>query len=88
MSPVKSFRLSELADAIGGEVEGDPNTEILGISSLSGASQQEITFITRESFIPELLTTHAAAVICNDKLSEYFTGPKICLLYTSDAADE
>ena len=43
MSPVKSFRLSELADAIGGEVEGDPNTEILGISSLSAATQQEIT---------------------------------------------
>lgn len=77
MSPVKSFRLSELADAIGGEVEGDPNTEILGISSLSAATQQEITFITRESFIPELRATDAAAVICNDKLSEHFKGPKI-----------
>ena len=77
MSPVKSFRLSELADAIGGEVEGDPNTEILGISSLSAATQREITFITRESFIPELRATNAAAVICNDKLSEHFKGPKI-----------
>ena len=77
MSPIKSFKLSELAEILGAELAGDPNKEISGISSLSSAENGEISFIARESFIGQLENTAAGAVICNKSLSNNYSGNKI-----------
>ena len=45
MSPIKSFKLSELAEILGAELAGDPNKEISGISSLSSAADGEISLL-------------------------------------------
>ena len=77
MSPIKSFKLSELAEILGAELAGDPNKEISGISSLSSAADGEISFIARESFIGQLENTSAGAVICIISVSNNYSGNKI-----------
>ena len=77
MSPLKSFKLSQLAELIGAELEGDPDYEILGLSSLQSSGSKDISFISRDSFIPQLETTEAGAVICNKQVAENFNGNKL-----------
>ena len=77
MSSLKSFKLSQLAEILGAELEGDPSKEIIGINTLETSLEQEISFIARESYIPKLSTTKAGAVICNTDYSELFTGNKL-----------
>lgn len=55
--------LKELADLVGGEVIGDGGLEISGVGSLSGAGQDQITFIANPKYLPELKTTCAPAAI-------------------------
>ena len=47
MSSPKSFKLSQLASLLGAELEGDPDKEIIGINSLAGASDSEVSFLAR-----------------------------------------
>ena len=54
MSIVKTFKLSELAEYLNAQLEGDSSKEISGIASLSSATSSQISFIARESFIKEL----------------------------------
>ena len=77
MSSLKSFKLSQLAEILGAELEGDPSKEIIGINTLEPSLEQEISFIARESYLTKLSTTKAGAVICNTDYSELFTGNKL-----------
>ena len=77
MSPLKSFKLSQLADLIGAELEGNPDFEISGLSSLQSSGSKDISFISRDSFIPQLETTKAGAVICNKQVAKDFNGNKV-----------
>lgn len=77
MSPLKIFRLSKIAELIDAELDGNPDQEILGLASLESSSQSDITFISRDSFIPQLAKTKAAAVICNRETSAYYEGNKL-----------
>ena len=77
MSSPKSFKLSQLASLLGAELEGDPEKEIVGINNLVSASDNEISFIAREAFIPQLDSTSAGAVICNSRTSELYEGNKL-----------
>ena len=65
MSSLKSFKLSQLAEILGAELEGDPSKEIIGINTLENSSDQEVSFIARESYLTKLSTTKAGAVICS-----------------------
>ena len=62
MSPLKSFKLFQLADLIGAKLDGNPDYEISGLSSLQSSGSKDISFISRDSFIPQLETTKAGAV--------------------------
>ena len=77
MSTVKTFKLSELAEYLNAQLEGDSSKEINGIASLSSATSSQISFIARESFIKELNASQAGAVICSKELSEEFDGNKL-----------
>ena len=72
MSSLKSFKLSQLAEILGAEVEGDPNKEIFGIGALINSTDQDISFIARESYISQLVTTKAGAVICDSNISKIY----------------
>ena len=47
MSSLKSFKLSQLAEILGAELEGDPSKEIIGINTLENSLDQEVSFIAR-----------------------------------------
>ena len=77
MSSLKSFKLSQLAEILGAEVEGDPNKEIFGIGTLINSTDQDISFIARESYVSQLSTTKAGAVICDSNISQMYEGNKL-----------
>jgi UDP-3-O-[3-hydroxymyristoyl] glucosamine N-acyltransferase len=77
VSPAKSFKLSEIAILIDAKLEGNPDKQIFGISSLELASDKEISFITKESYKDQLGKTNASAVICSSSLSKKFEGCKL-----------
>ena len=77
MSSPKSFKLSQLATLLGAELEGDPDKEIIGINSLTGATDNEVSFLAREAYVPQLASSKAGAIICNSKTSKLFDGNKL-----------
>jgi UDP-3-O-[3-hydroxymyristoyl] glucosamine N-acyltransferase len=62
-----TFTLQELADAIGGVVDGDASVVIHGINTLVEAGSEQITFLTSSQYKKELQNTSAAAVILREE---------------------
>ncbi len=62
--------LQDLATIIEGEVVGDANLEISGISSLDAAREGEITFIAQNKYLRKAKTTEASAIIVSNKIEE------------------
>ena len=60
--------LAELAEHTSGRIVGDSDTIITGVSTLEEAGAGEITFLSNEKYIPQLLTTKAAAVIVSKEV--------------------
>src|SRR3990172_6616414 len=61
------FTLSEIANAIGGEVRGDASVEIGGIAGLEEAKRGDIAFLSNPKYEKFLDTTRASAVIVSVK---------------------
>ena len=59
----QKYPLRELAKRVNGEVFGDPETEIVGISGVKEAQPGEITFIANPKYTPLLKGTSASAAI-------------------------
>jgi UDP-3-O-[3-hydroxymyristoyl] glucosamine N-acyltransferase len=55
--------LREIADFIGGEVVGDGQIVITGISGIKEASEGEITFLANSKYSLLIEKTHASAII-------------------------
>jgi len=65
--PVRSFKLSQLADQFGFSVQGDENTLIEGVGTLADATASQISFLSNPVYRDQLNTTRAGAVIiCAD----------------------
>ncbi len=77
MSLVSGISLRELAQKIGADLEGDPNKEVLGLNTLDLASNDEVSFIARKSFLSSLPLSKAGALICSNDLSESYSGNKL-----------
>ena len=77
MSLVSGISLRELAQKIGADLEGDPNKEVLGLNTLDLASNDEVSFIARKSFLSSLPLSKAGALICSNDLSEGYSGNKL-----------
>ena len=56
--------LADLAALMGGEVDGDPSTEIRGVAGIREAMPGDITFLANARYDAYLLETRASAVIC------------------------
>ena len=61
--------LGELAEYVGGQVQGDPNVEIRSASTLSRAKEGEISFLANRKYEKHLRTTKASAVIASKEMS-------------------
>ncbi|OGB23475.1 MAG: UDP-3-O-(3-hydroxymyristoyl)glucosamine N-acyltransferase [Burkholderiales bacterium RIFCSPLOWO2_02_FULL_57_36] len=58
-----STRLGELVERLGGQLMGEPNTEVLGIAPLDSADASHITFLSNPKLRAQVAQTRAAAVI-------------------------
>lgn len=56
-------RLENLVERLGGQLTGDPNTEVSGIAPLDGADASHITFLSNPRFRKQAAATRAAALI-------------------------
>ena len=56
-------KLSELAEAVGGKVVGDPDVEIGSAATLEGARAGQISFLANRKYASLLATTEASAVV-------------------------
>jgi len=65
--------LGELAEYVGGQVQGDPNVEIRLASTLSRAKEGEISFLANRKYEKHLRTTRASAVIASKEMSNAVT---------------
>ena len=77
MSLVSGISLKELAQKIGADLEGDPDKEVVGLNTLDSASNNEVSFIARKSFLSSLPSSKAGALICSNDLSEGYSGNKL-----------
>jgi UDP-3-O-[3-hydroxymyristoyl] glucosamine N-acyltransferase len=57
------YTLQQLADKLGGEVVGDPETRIARVATLAGADREAIAFFHRADYAAELRATQAGAVV-------------------------
>ena len=55
--------LGEIAERIGGELVGDAEIEITGVSGIREAEEGDVTFLANPRYEPYLRTTRASAVI-------------------------
>jgi UDP-3-O-[3-hydroxymyristoyl] glucosamine N-acyltransferase len=56
-------RLEQLADLVGGEIQGDAQCMITGIAGLREAGPRDITFLANPKYTPDLSNTQASAVL-------------------------
>ena len=63
--PGSSHKLCELAERFGLQFEGDGNTLIKGVGTLSDASETQLSFLSNPAYREQLKNTGAAAVIVN-----------------------
>ena len=61
-----SYSLQELADRLGGRVEGDPDRTIRGVRGIEEAGPEDITFLANPRYAPALAGSSAGAVIVGE----------------------
>ena len=69
--------LQELADLVGGTVEGDPSTVITGISGVKEARKGDVTFIANKRYVGLLQETQASAVVVHKDLGREVFGEDV-----------
>lgn len=62
--------LKEIADLLGGEVIGDSDTLITGISGIKEAKQGDITFISNPRYLNFITKTKASAIISSKEIKD------------------
>lgn len=60
--------LKEIASLIGGEVVGDGNVMITGVSGIKEAQAGQLTFLANPKYIPFIETTQASAIIASPEV--------------------
>ena len=63
----RKVKIKDLAEKIGATVIGDANFEISRIGSLSGAKEDQISFISEKRYVEEAKKTRAGALIVADE---------------------
>ncbi len=61
------FKVHELAEILGGTVEGDPETLISGVAKIEDAHPGEITFLTNPKYERFLETTKASTILVSNE---------------------
>lgn len=64
------MKLGEIATLLDGQVIGDLDMEIKGVSGISDAQEGDITFVSDAKWLKALMTSKASAVILNKRIDE------------------
>ncbi|MFN3395218.1 MAG: UDP-3-O-(3-hydroxymyristoyl)glucosamine N-acyltransferase [Thermodesulfovibrionales bacterium] len=64
------MRLREIAEIISGEIKGDPEIEIKGVSGVTDAVAGEITFLSDRRYLKDCLSSKASAVIVREFIDD------------------
>src|SRR5690554_8215065 len=67
---VKSYRLGEIAKALGAELRGDPDVMVSGLATLQAAGSGQLSFLANPAYAKHLADTQAAAVILSPAAAE------------------
>ncbi|GGE80333.1 UDP-3-O-acylglucosamine N-acyltransferase [Streptosporangium jomthongense] len=59
----KSYRLGEIAQALGAELRGNPDARVSGLATLQAAGPDQLSFLANPAYAKYLADTRAAAVI-------------------------
>jgi UDP-3-O-[3-hydroxymyristoyl] glucosamine N-acyltransferase len=62
------FTINQIAEIIGGSIEGDGNRKVSTIQPIEEATSEGITFLSNPKYEPFLYKTHAGAIIINRDL--------------------
>src|SRR5215213_1139498 len=60
------MRLSSIAEALSGKIEGDEDLEISGVATLEAAKNGEISFLTNAKYLSKARKTLASAIIAGE----------------------
>ncbi|MBT3194239.1 MAG: UDP-3-O-(3-hydroxymyristoyl)glucosamine N-acyltransferase, partial [Verrucomicrobia bacterium] len=77
------MKLTDIAAALGGVLEGDGEVEITGVSSLAESGSGDITFLSNPRYTSAVASTSASAVLVNSD----WTGECPCALIRVGSAD-
>ena len=64
------MKLKEIASLLNGEILGDPDTEITGVSGISEAKGGDITFVSGKRHLKEISRCKASCVLVKEPLSD------------------
>ena len=67
-----NYTLSQIADLLGAELQGDGATEITKISTLANAQPGHIAFLANKKYRSQLNDTLASAVILSEADAAFF----------------
>jgi UDP-3-O-[3-hydroxymyristoyl] glucosamine N-acyltransferase len=62
------FTIQQIADVLGGTVEGNPETLLSKLSKIEEGESGSVSFLSNPKYTPYIYTTKASAVIVNDDL--------------------
>ena len=71
---MQNYTLSQIAELLGAELQGDGALEIKKIATLANAHSGHIAFLANSKYRSQLETTQASAVIVSQADAEYFSG--------------
>jgi len=74
MSEILSLSLARLAEELGAQLIGDPQTEILGLATLQDAGPGQLAFLANAQYRKYLADTRASAVLLTERDAEGFAG--------------
>ena len=74
------MRLGSIIEQLGGELQGDPELEILTLAPLESADAQALSFLSNPKYQQQLATTRAACVIVAPALREAAQARGACIV--------
>lgn len=77
---MQNYTLSQIAELLGAELDGDGALEISKIATLANAHSGHIAFLANKKYRSQLETTQASAVILSPDDSPFFSGNKIIVV--------
>lgn len=64
------MKLRELASLLNGEISGDQETDITGVSGIYGAQKGDITFVSSKKYLKDIAGTRASCVIVKEFITD------------------